>query len=179
MATDALIAAQIDIDVATRSDNNGMSPAAVTLVPSRTKWLVMVIGGAGLAGAILLGAGGDTAAMLIADFFALGAGFGAIMLRPGAASLRLDGNGFEITHIFRTQSFRWNEVSDFGVISLAYGGQAVAFRTGKPRLNRWKKFNAVLTGGRDERLPDTYGMAAEDLVQLMNSWRHSATDSVG
>ena len=72
-----------------------------------------------------------------------------------------------------------NEVSDFGVISLGYGGRAVAFRTSKPRLNRWKKFNAVLTGGRDERLPDTYGMAAEDLVQLMNSWRHSATDSVG
>ena len=96
MATDALIAQPIEIAVATRSDNNGMSPTAVTLVPSRTKWLVLVIGGAGLAGAILLAAGGDTAAMLIADLFALGAGFGAIMLRPGAASLRLDGNGFEM-----------------------------------------------------------------------------------
>ena len=179
MATDALIADQIEIAVPAGSDNDGMSPAAVTLVPSRTKWLVMVIGGAGLAGAILLFAGGDMAAMLIADLFALAAGFGAIMLRPGAASLRLDGNGFEITHIFRTESFRWNEVSDFGVISLGQGGQAVAFKTGKPRPDLWQRLNAVFSGGRDECLPDTYGMEAESLVQLMNDWRHSATDSIG
>jgi hypothetical protein len=179
MATDALIAEPIEIAGPTRSDNDSTSPASVTLVPSRTKWLVMVIGGAGLAGAILLFAGGDRAAMLIADFFAIGAGFGAIMLRPGAASLRLDGNGFEITHIFRTRSFSWSEVSDFGVIGLGQGGQAVAFKTSKPRLNSWKRLNAVLAGGRDECLPDTYGMEAENLAQLMNDRRHSATDSIG
>ena len=37
-----------------------------------------------------------------------------------------------------------------------------------------EKLNALLTGGRDKCLADTYGMEAEELAQLMNNWRNSA-----
>jgi hypothetical protein len=98
-----------------------------------------------------------------------------LFLRPGAG-LRLDEAGFEVAGPLRKQTFRWSEVSDFGVWSQDKSS-FVAFKAAKPRLTNSDKMNAALTGGRNELLPDTYGMTADNLVQLMTTWRSSAINA--
>jgi hypothetical protein len=101
---------------------------------------------------------------------------GVITLLPGASFLRLDENGFDVSRFFRKQIFRWSEVSDFGVWTFR-GNCLVVFKAEKSRLNISEKVNAALAGGRNGYLPDTYGLTAEDLVQIMTAWRNSAMDA--
>jgi hypothetical protein len=98
-----------------------------------------------------------------------------LFLRPGA-SLHLDQTGFEIISPFSKRFFRWSEASDFGVYSHDRSS-FVAFNATKPRLTNSGKINAALTGGKNELLSDTYGMAADDLVQLMTTWQNSALNA--
>src|SRR5664279_5504523 len=99
---------------------------------------------------------------------------GITMLLPGANSLRLDGNGFEITKFyFLRQSYSWLNVSDFVVWEMSRN-RFVVFKAEKPRLGVYERINAAMTGGRNGYLPDTYGMAASDLAELMTDWRNSA-----
>jgi hypothetical protein len=95
-----------------------------------------------------------------------------ILLRRG--SLRLDEDGFEVTGLVRKR-FRWREVSGFDVFYFR-GNSLVMFKTTNPRRNILEKFNAVLTGGRNEGIPADYELAAEKLVQLLTAWRNLAVD---
>ena len=128
---------------------------------------------------------GSIAAILATAFFGLCALIAGAQLLPGASSLRLDEDGFEFTRFFRTSEFLWSDVDDFhswGSISgwrtLFFGFYSrptiVVFKVKKPRLSISEKINSALAGGNGY-LPDTYGMAAEDLSQLMNAWRSLAT----
>jgi hypothetical protein len=129
----------------------------------------MIVGGGAFAVVMLHGSGGNTGAMLIAALSGFCAALGVIMLGPGAGSLRLDAEGFQVVHFFRTRSYRWSDVSEFGVRSFGQHGEVVAFNAANRRLNIWEKINAALIGGRNAYLPDTYGMTAEDLVRLMTA----------
>jgi hypothetical protein len=135
----------------------------------------MIAGGAVVAIAIVLISPGDTGAMIIAACFGLFALVCAIMLLPGAGSLRLDAGGFEVSHFFRKSSYRWSEVSEFAVCKLGDYGEVVAFKTAKP-LGMWDRMNAALIGGR-AYLPDSYGRTVVELEQLMTGWRNSAADA--
>ena len=139
----------------------------IELFPTRTKWWVMIIGGGAFAVGALVNFGDSTAATSVATLTGFFAAIGVIMLLPGANALRLNERGFQVVHFFGSKHFRWNEVSDFGVCSLGQAGEVVAFKAAEPRLNVWEKVNAALLGDRNAYLPDTYGMAAEDLAQLM------------
>jgi hypothetical protein len=157
-------------------------PGPITLVPSRVKWWIVTILGAGMtSGSIFAGlyalsqfrvgvegAGiGLGIGILGTAFFGLGVVVGMINLLPAGSSLRLDENGFEVIGPLRKQIFRWGEVSDFDV----FNGRAtsvVVFNAAKPRLTILEKFGAALTGGRNGTLPDTYGSASRDLAQLMD-----------
>jgi hypothetical protein len=98
-----------------------------------------------------------------------------LFLRPGAC-LRLDKNGFEVVGPLRKQQFRWSEVSDFGVWS-RNKSSFVAFNSANRRLTVSDRLNVALTGGKNAMLPDSYGMPADDLVQLMIAWRNSALNA--
>lgn len=141
----------------------------IELFPSRTKWWVMIIGGGAFAVGTLVNFGGSTGAMSIAALTGCFAAIGAIMLLPGANALRLDAQGFQVVHFFGSKRFRWSEVSDFGVCSLGQSGEVVAFKAAAARLNIWEKVNGALLGDKNAYLPDTYGMTAEDLAQLMTA----------
>jgi hypothetical protein len=96
------------------------------------------------------------------------------MCSPKANSLRLDHDGFHIIHVFRKKSFRWSDVSNFAECRLGEYGEVVAYTSDNPPLNAWEKINAALLGERNRYLPDTYGMSAEDLLQLMVTRLHAA-----
>lgn len=150
----------------------GEWPGPITLLPSRRKWWGMSAGGAVVAIGLLVGAPGDTAAMVIAACFGLFALICASMLLPGAGLLRLDASGFQFSHFFRNKSFRWCDISNFSVCKLGEYGEVVAFETVKP-LGILDRVDAALIGGR-AYLPDTYGRTVEDLAQLMTNWRNWA-----
>jgi hypothetical protein len=108
--------------------------------------------------------------ILCAIFFGLCTLVSVIALRR--SSLRLDEDGFEVTGLFRKRH-SWGEVSDFGVFSYR-GTASVVFKTTNPRRNILGKLNAILAGGRNDGLPDTYGLEVRQLVQLMKTWQSSA-----
>lgn len=156
----------------------GAALEPVTLAPSRKPWLLMAIGGGVLCAGSLLGAifGGDTAAILLAALFGCCAALGAIMLLPGANSLRLDADGFSVEHLFRTKQYRWSEVSGFAVRNVGqYDDKLVSFdTTAEVRRSLWDKINGALIG-KSGHLPSTYGMPADDLAELVTAWKNSAT----
>jgi hypothetical protein len=51
---------------------------------------------------------------------------------------------------------------------------SVGFKTTKPDQNVWSRINAYCAGGRDGQLSGTYGLRAEELVQLMRAWQSAA-----
>ena len=144
------------------------------LAPSRIKWCVMIAAGVGFAAILLINFPGNSGAMVMAALSGLAAVVATAMLVPGSNSLRLDAQGFDVTHFFRTTNYRWSDVSDFGIHSFGQSGEVVAFTTAAPSRGLWRKANAALLGNRNAYLPDTYGMTAEKLVELMTAWQSQA-----
>ncbi len=92
------------------------------------------------------------------------------LLLPGAAFLRLGEEGFTMCSLYRRHSFKWTEVSPF--VPGHVGGQAmVLFDLLDP--SRRPHLRALSRGlfGAEAGLPDTYGMSAPALADLMNDWR--------
>jgi hypothetical protein len=162
-------------------------PGPITLLPSRLKYWFMIVLGVGMTAASVLASflclsrlragieGAGVAAVLVilgTAFFGIATVVFVILLRRG--SLRLDEDGFEVTGLVRKR-FRWREVSGFDVFYFR-GNSLVMFKTTNPRRNILEKFNAVLTGGRNEGIPADYELAAEKLVQLLTAWRNLAVD---
>lgn len=106
-------------------------------------------------------------------FFGLGLPISIIQLLPGAADLTLDGEGFVVRNLFRRSSYRWSDVSAFAAVEI--GGQAsVAFDRHSPQESTAEAMSTHLVG-RNSALPETYGLTAEDLAQLMALWQARAT----
>ena len=78
--------------------------------------------------------------------------------------------------LWRDAAYRWTDVSPFGIVSIR-GSRRVAFDVARDRgilasLAR-KQF------GVSAILPDSYGMKAEELADLMNAWRTAALEPGG
>jgi hypothetical protein len=150
-------------------------PGPRIFFPSPAKWLKLTLG-SGLLTAIGIAMMLDAASfgVFVTASFGVGTLLGLTMLLPGANSLRLDGEGFEITKFFfRRQRYNWLDVSDFAVWEMSRN-RFVVFKAEKPRLGIYERISAAMTDGRNGYLPDTYGMVANDLAELMTNWRNSA-----
>jgi hypothetical protein len=158
-------------------------PGPVTLYPSRLRLIgLLAVGLAFVAVSIVVlheeADGGALARWLVAwfalIFFGVCALAAAVMLLPGAASLTLAADGFEVCSLFRRNRTPWRQASDFIV------GE---FRAG--RLQRLVAYDdAGLAGiaaetsrslvGRNAAFPDTYGLSHEELADLMRRWSERA-----
>jgi hypothetical protein len=112
---------------------------------------------------------------LSAAFFGLGIPIALIQLVPAGAYLRLDQEGFTVCNLFRTERTRWSVVDRFFVVSLDHTGVTVRRMVGfnfVPSYDRARlgRRIAKALGNCEGGLPDTYGMKAEDLANLMNAW---------
>jgi hypothetical protein len=146
------------------------------LRPSLKRWgglfagsVAFLLGGLWLAGPVhepVVGA-------LTALFGLVGAVMSAIAVWPGASRLVLDDNGMVIRNPFRSERrYRWDEILETAIFSIE-GVDMVVFRLppGHPdhgeRLARW---NGGMTGGFAGYLPDTYGMTATALQDLLHAY---------
>jgi hypothetical protein len=156
-------------------------PGPVTLHSSRRKWGLMLLGGVGIIGlAVFLLQHDQTLYDQIIFWSAIPFGaFGILVsiktLLPGSSKLTLDSRGFEITKFFRSRRISWADASGFQIFSNPYlrYGVGVVFDNGKQTHSIVTSMNVSLAG-RNAYFPDTYGLAADDLVRLMNQWRELA-----
>ena len=150
-------------------------PGVVTLYPSRRKWLVI------LAGCLVFTAGGfwmvrdqQMEGWYVLIFFGLGSIVAAAVMLPGAASLKLDCEGFDVTSLFRRRRTQWKDVSDFSIAAIPPSNLIlVIYDDVSVENNKIAQFSIKLTG-RNAALGDTYGLAAEDLALAMTQWRARA-----
>jgi len=103
------------------------------------------------------------------------------MMLPGASSLKLDREGFEITRVYRHSSILWKNASNFeawrsdGLMGIGpkIGPGIVMFDSSDAKKLALGKLNTALTG-HNAAIPETYGFSAEALADLMAQWRERA-----
>ena len=104
-------------------------------------------------------------------FFGLVALIAAVAMLPGAGGLILDREGFDVTSLLRRYRIRWQDTADFAAVSIPPAHQKmVGYNDLKRSSSRLAKMNVAIVG-RDAAIPDTYGLSADALAQLMAQWR--------
>jgi len=158
-------------------------PGPVTLKASRPGWVMMVFSVVSTAFCIFGGAlaflgqqtgNSSTAALTVSavemGLWGLAAGaFSVRALLHGA--LELDKNGFQAT-LFSRKQYAWTEVCDFHTST-----SGVRFNVG-PRSPTVGEMSGWFSSSNDA-LGDNYGLDAEELADLMESWQSAALDDQG
>jgi hypothetical protein len=93
------------------------------------------------------------------------------LLLPGCSFLELTQEGFTLCRLFRRETFRWNDVTRFGVVLVGQRPKVVfqnADPTSKVPPHRVFKNRP---SGFEAALPGTFGLGPEVLAVLMNDWR--------
>ncbi len=95
-----------------------------------------------------------------------------VQLVPGASFLELTAEGFTFAGMFRKKSELWRDIRGFGVWR-ASRNKMVGWLYMPGHQVRGQSFSEAMTGVHGS-LPDTYGMKAEDLADLMNELKRRA-----
>ena len=153
-------------------------PGPLTLYPSRRKWLLVLLGcGVFDAGGFGMVAQAAPWGWYVLIVFALGTVIAAVALLPGAASLKLDREGFETTSLFRRRRTRWQDATGFEPASIPPSMLKMVVYDDINAAGRAVAGLSVAIAGRNAGLPDTYGLSAADLARLMTRWRERALAS--
>ena len=95
-----------------------------------------------------------------------------ISLLPNSSYLRLAREGFTVCSMFRSRFIDWRHVGEFGVTRIGLKNM-VGWNPSHSPSNLGKANKAMC--GYASALPDTYGMKAEDLADLLNRLRDENT----
>lgn len=149
------------------TDISAELPEELYLPPSRARWVVALSISAVLVvlDAYLAILQNAPAVWFIVALFGLLGGLAAVQLIPGSAGLWLDRNGFTFRLFWVDRRREWAKVtpilsSQVGLLQLV-GYNREGDPPNKPR----------------EVLPDTYGISANELAEIMNHWRNTAIKS--
>ena len=92
------------------------------------------------------------------------------------ACLRLTRRGFAVHERSSVLAFSWGEIKNFEV---GNRGRSVLFNyAGSGETASGARKMAHFLAGGDGALPDTYGMGAEELASLLESWRQRLSSSL-
>jgi hypothetical protein len=147
----------------------------ITLRPSKTKGLLLLCGSLiFVAGGVGMIKSGEMFGWASVIFFGLCALVFSIKMLPNASYLKLHHEGFTQVTMFRSSTFRWQDVSEFSVDRIG-GNKTVMldFVLSWHTSSKLKKV-ARLMSGHDGALPDTYGLRAEELVALLKEWKNKS-----
>jgi len=106
-------------------------------------------------------------------FFALCALVFAINLLPNSSYLRVTSERFTMCSMFRSRFIEWRSVGRFGVTRI--GTRKMVAWDPIHSLSKLAKTNQALFGYACA-LPDTYGLKAEELAELLNKVRDGYLD---
>jgi hypothetical protein len=99
---------------------------------------------------------------------------------PNTSWLKLGPQGFTVRYWFKEDTYRWTDVKEFKLITLRYMGLIPVSRSvGFTFSENYPKRNIVLRiagalAAFDRKLPNNYGMKAQDLLILLESCRRQA-----
>ena len=151
-------------------------PDTMELKPDRLRWLIVFLISAGfVAIAAWLGPNEDPVLFYGAGgFFLLCALIAAPLMFGVGSSLTFDREGFACKTLFRTFRRNWRECSAFYPVTTGFrkyvGFSAQQDEAAHPNM---AAANRALIGASG-MLPDTYGLSADELSDLMNSFRARA-----
>lgn len=150
-------------------------PRTMTLKPDRLRWLVVFLICAGfVAIAIWLGPGDPVLFYGAGGFFLLCALIAAPLMFGVGASLTLDREGFTCRTLFRSFRRDWRVCSAFYPVStgmrMHVGFSTAQDESAHPKIAAANR--AII--GASGMLPDNFGLSAEELADLMNSYRARA-----
>ncbi|MCU7495404.1 MAG: hypothetical protein HF314_10230 [Ignavibacteria bacterium] len=109
----------------------------------------------------------STVGWMIALVFGFAAVASLIPLLPNQSYLKLDKYGFTIRSMFQTIKVKWHEVENFEAAK-RYHKKTVIYSFDRKKRNYVNVENLI---GKKEMLPDVYGMDAQALADLMESFR--------
>ena len=106
-------------------------------------------------------------------FFGLCALIFCVNLLPHSSYLRLTCEGFTVCSTFRSRSIEWRHVGTFGVTRIGTRKMMVGWDPSHS-VSKLGNANKVMCGYASA-LPDSYGMKAEELAELLNRLRDEHT----
>ncbi|WP_374711656.1 hypothetical protein [Symbiobacterium terraclitae] len=142
----------------------------LTLRPNPMKWIfVMVLMAAMAAGGLWLWHEEPLPASVAVVFGLLGALAAAVQMLPNASYLRLTPEGFTFCSLFRSHTVAWSDVTEFYVLEHRGNGHKLVGWHYAPHYAHQLTLRIVNDNliGVEAALPDTYGMDAYALADLM------------
>lgn len=103
-----------------------------------------------------------------AAFFGSAILLSTISLFPGSSYLQLTEDGFTICSLFRKTTTRWTDVDRFSEIEIGYNYVVSWLYTKDHVVQETGARVSITLADSEAALPDTYGMEAKELVELMN-----------
>lgn len=107
--------------------------------------------------------------------FGIGAIVSAIAAMPNASYLKLDADGFTVCAMYRPYTIRWSDVTGFDVGRVGLNKKVMYdfAPTSTLLAPRLRSLNVALAE-YEASIPDNYGLAHEELADLMNRYREAA-----
>lgn len=111
-------------------------------------------------------------------FFSLGVLVGLVGLLPNSSYLTLTEQGFLFASLFRKHFVSWSNVQSFVPVKIQFN-RMVGWNY-SPAFGGSQRLRGINTAiaGVEAALPDTYGMSAEQLANLMNQLRDIHANAV-
>ncbi len=91
-----------------------------------------------------------------------------LTLLPGSSYLEATPQGLTVSVAFRKRTHAWADIGEFSLRSLGRKKKLVRYRLRTPSAAAGK------SPSRDQVLPDTYGLLAEELAARLNEMRRAA-----
>ena len=134
---------------------------------------ILIVCSLGVAGGIWMAQEIGWIGYLFAGLVALGLPVAVVQLLPGSAYLRITEDGLSVAFMFRVKNIPWNVIDHFFVVPIKQFGRTIHKMVG---FNSVPSYDRAKTGRRmssaiahyEGGLPDTYGMKAEELADLLN-----------
>ena len=129
---------------------------------------------------------GEEMGYLCAGFFGLGIPVSLVQMLPGSTGLRIDASGFTVTNLYRKWAVPFSDIQEFFVVVLPASrrrgvlNEMVGFNyvPGYDRARAGRALAQALANC-EGALPDTYGMKAREMVDLLNERLRAARGASG
>lgn len=153
-------------------------PACLILHPRRQKLLLLLaMSLAFVAAGVMMIRDERPMGWFSAGFFGLCSLVFLIQLHPRASFLKLERNGFTFCALFRSHTVRWEDVREFDVTQVVLNRMVGwNFVHGYRPAEKTRALSHSMSG-YESALPDTYGLKAEELAQIMEHWRANSQNS--